>query len=103
MKLGIFFVFQIYNEKIESIETSLGKRIVMTLTRNIQGKYHRDFWTIFFSSLGLIKNLLKNNVYACETVSGNKKGLSTDQIYDKLMKRGDSEGRVSTKNLSWIK
>lgn len=50
-----------------------------------------------------MEDLHINNVYACETLAGNRKGFPIDQINDKLMKRGDSEGRVSLTNFSWIK
>lgn len=100
---GFISEFEIYTGKVESVETSLSKRVVINLTKNIQGKYHRVFFDNFFSSLELMEDLFKNKIYACGTVRGNRKGLPTHQMNDKVMNRGESEGRVSTTNVSWIK
>lgn len=100
---GYISKLEIYTGKIDSIETSLGKRVVTNLTKNIQGKYHRVFFDNFFTSFDLMENLLQNKVYGCGTVGGNRKGLPINQMSDKLLKRGNSEGRVSTTNVSWIK
>jgi hypothetical protein len=100
---GFISEFEIYTGKTDSVESSLGKRVVLTLTNKIQGKYHRVFFDNFFTSLDLMEDLLKNKVYGCGTVRGNRKGLPINQLNDKKMKRGDSEGRTSTTNVSWIK
>lgn len=71
------------------IETSLGKRVVITLTKNIQGKYHRV--------LKVMKEFLLNKIYAPEIVLVKiKKWLPKNQIIDKLMKKGDSKGKILT-------
>jgi len=47
--------------------------------------------------------LFENNIYDCGTVRGIRKGLPIEQINENHMKRGYSEGRISTTNVSLIK
>ncbi|CAI6354194.1 unnamed protein product [Macrosiphum euphorbiae] len=41
---GFISEFEIYTGKTDSVESSLGKRVILTLTNKIQGKYHRVFF-----------------------------------------------------------
>lgn len=50
-----------------------------------------------------MEELLQNGIYACGTVRANRKGLPKNQKQDKKFKKGDSEGRVSTTVVSWLK
>eukprot|EP00102_Acyrthosiphon_pisum_P020738 XP_016657948.1 PREDICTED: piggyBac transposable element-derived protein 4-like [Acyrthosiphon pisum] len=50
-----------------------------------------------------MEELLQDGIYACGTVRANRKGLPKIQIQDKKLKKGDSEGRVSTTGVSWLK
>ncbi|XP_008189097.2 piggyBac transposable element-derived protein 4-like, partial [Acyrthosiphon pisum] len=100
---GYICEFQIYTGKTDSVETTLGKRVVQDLTMNIEGKYHNVYFDNFFTSLELMEELLQDGIYACGTVRANRKGLPKIQIQDKKLKKGDSEGRVSTTGVSWLK
>jgi hypothetical protein len=83
-----------HSGKTDSVETTLGKRVVQYLTMNIKGKYHNVYFDNFFTSLELMEELLHDGIYDCGIVRANRKGL------DKKLKKGDSEGRVSTTGVS---
>ncbi|XP_050532911.1 piggyBac transposable element-derived protein 3-like [Daktulosphaira vitifoliae] len=93
---GYICEFQIYTGKTDSVENNLGKRVVQDLTQNIKNKYHCMYFDNFFTSLGLVEELLQDGIYGCGTVRSNRKGLPKNQLSDKKFKKGDSEGRVST-------
>lgn len=56
---GFISEFEIYTGKTDSVESSLGKRVILTLTNKIQGKYHRVFLIIFSLLLTSWKICLK--------------------------------------------
>lgn len=100
---GYICEFQVYTGKLNSAETSLGKRVVIDLTRNLVGKYHHVYFDNFFTSVELMEQLLNDGIYACGTVRANRKGLPTNQINEKLLKKGDSESRLLTNGVAWVK
>lgn len=59
---GYICEFQIYIGKTDSIETFLGKRIVIELTQNIKEKYHCVYFDNFFTSLELMEELLQRDI-----------------------------------------
>jgi len=48
---GYVCEFQIYTGKTDSVETTLGKRVVQNLTMNIKGKYHNVYFDNFLHHL----------------------------------------------------
>jgi len=50
-----------------------------------------------------MKELLRDGIYACGTVRAYRKGLPKIQIQYNKSKKGDSEGRVCTTELSSLK
>ncbi|KAL4154020.1 hypothetical protein QTP88_001853 [Uroleucon formosanum] len=100
---GYIYEFQIYTGKTDSVEITLGKRVIQDFTMNIKGKYHNVYFDNFFTSLELMEELLQDGIYACGTVQANRKELPKIQIQDKKLKKGDSEGRVSTTGVSRLK
>jgi len=56
---GFISEFEIYTGKTDSVESSLEKRVVLTLTNKIQGKYHRFFFDNFSLLLTSWKICLK--------------------------------------------
>jgi len=70
---GYICEFQIYTGKTDSVETTLGKRVVQHLTMNIKGKYHNVYFDNFFTSLELMEELLQDGIYDCGTVRANRK------------------------------
>lgn len=50
-----------------------------------------------------MEELLQNKIYACGTVRANRKGQPKNQILDKHFQKGESENRVSSTGISWIK
>jgi hypothetical protein len=99
---GYICEFQIYTRKTDSVETTLGKRVVQDLTMNIKGKYHNVYFDNFLTLLELMEELLQDGIYACGTVRANRTGLSKIQIQDKKLKKVDSEERVSTSGVLWL-
>jgi len=83
---GYVCQFDVYTGKTDSTETSLGKRVVLNLTKNIYGHFHKIFFDNFFTSFDLMEELLQNKVYACGTVHAKRK----NQILDKNMQKGES-------------
>lgn len=77
---GYICEFQVYTGKLNSVETSLGKRVVIDLTRNLVGKYHHVYFDNFFTSIELMEQLLNDGIYACGTVRANRKGLPNQLI-----------------------
>jgi len=63
---GFISEFEIYTGKTDSVESSLGKRVILTLTNKIEGKYHRVFFDNFFTSLDLMEDLLKKKFIVVE-------------------------------------
>ena len=56
-------------------EQGLGHRVVHNLTRPLVGKNHHVFVDNFFNSLALAADLLRDQIYICGTVRGNRQGI----------------------------
>lgn len=101
---GYVHQFQIYVGKTgDDVEKSLGSRVVKDLTRSLVGKYHTIYFDNFFNSVELMKNLHDDAILACGTFRKGRKDMPNDLKEDKSMKRGDSDWRVSTCGLSFLK
>ena len=56
-------------------EHGLGARVVKTLTSDLNGKYHHVYFDNYFTSLELLEDLEKDNIYACGTARKYRKGF----------------------------
>ena len=56
-------------------EQGLGHRVVRNLTRPLVGKNHHVFVDNFFNSLALTEDLLRDQIYICGTIRGNRQGI----------------------------
>lgn len=75
---GYICNFDIYTGKSENHQTHqglLGERIVLQLTTNIDNKGCLVAFDNFFTTVELMKSLLRKNIYSVGTVRGNRKGL----------------------------
>ena len=69
--------FDVYTGKEELAENNLGAKVVKKLSRPlVGGKYHLYFDN-FFSSVDLFEDLLDDDLYACGTFRGGRKGIPT--------------------------
>ena len=53
----------------------MGARVVKTLTSDLKGKHHHAFFNNYFTSLGLLEDLAKDDVYGCGTARKDWKGF----------------------------
>ena len=72
---GYFHKFQVYTGKSDSVEKGLGTRVVKELASDVKGKHHHIYFDNFFTSVNLLDDLLRDNIYACGTVRRNRKGF----------------------------
>ena len=101
---GYVCKFEIYTgKKGNSPETNLGPRVVKDLTEELTGKNHQVYFDNFFTSVPLMIELRRKNIFACGTVRKKRRGLPVSTIDDKKMKRGDVECCSSNKGVSWVK
>lgn len=67
--------FQVYTGKVAgNVERGLTSRVVKDMTENIHGKNHMVVIDNYFSSVELLQDLLKKQVYCCATTRTNRKG-----------------------------
>ena len=77
---GYFSRFEVYTgKKDNSTEHGLGARVVKTLTSDFKGKYHHVYFDNFFTSLQLLEDLEKDQIYSCGTARKDRKGFP-DQL-----------------------
>ena len=77
---GYFPRFEVYTgKKDNSTEHGLGARVVKTLTSDFKGKYHHVYFDNFFTSLQLLEDLEKDQIYSCGTARKDRKGFP-DQL-----------------------
>ena len=61
---GYFTWFEFYSgKKDNTVEHGLGARVVKTLTSDFKGKYHRVFFDNYFTTLKLLEDLEKDDIY----------------------------------------
>ncbi|XP_050298588.1 piggyBac transposable element-derived protein 4-like [Anthonomus grandis grandis] len=83
--------FQIYTGKVSNLtEKSLGARVI----KGYKG---------FFNSVELQNSLLLEGIYACGTARKNRKNMPNDLRDDKHLKRGESDYRVSTGGIGYLR
>ena len=64
---GYLCEFQVYTGRSSSEQDGLGKRVVLDLSRRLQGGYYHLYFDNYFSSVPLLTTLLDNGLYACGT------------------------------------
>lgn len=96
---GYNLTFDIYTGKSEGgVQRELGTQVVKKLCHDLRGKQHSVFFYNYFTSYSLLKDLLRDGMYACGMVNSNRKNLPCLQA-DKVMKRGDADWSVSDDGL----
>ncbi|KAF2882469.1 hypothetical protein ILUMI_23694 [Ignelater luminosus] len=83
---------------IPDTETGLGERLIRDLTISLIGKYHRAFFDNYFSLVCLVAYLQENKIYG--TVRANRKFLPSDISEDKILRRGETDWRQATNELT---
>ena len=68
---GYMSEVQVYTGRYESSEGGLGKRVVLDLSKRLEGKKYHLYMDNFFSSVLLFETLLSKGVYACGTTRQN--------------------------------
>ena len=70
-------------------ETSLGEKVILSLSESIQGRHHQLYYDNYFSSIGLLEKLLAEGTYACGTIRSNRKNFpSAISMEAKSLERG---------------
>ena len=64
---GYLCEYQVYTGRSERVDAGLGKRVVLDLSRRLQGQKYHLYFDNFFSSVSLLETLLDNGLYACGT------------------------------------
>ena len=64
-----------YTGKKDITEHGLGATVVKTLISDFKGKYHHVYFDNFFTSLQLLEDLEKDQIYACGTARKDHKGF----------------------------
>ena len=101
---GYVSQFQVYTGKSDRVEQSLGARVVKDLTRPLVGNYHKVFFDNFFTTIPLLRDLLKENIYACGTIRKKRKH-EPKEIVNKndKMQRGTSVWKISKEGIIYVK
>ncbi|XP_023019185.2 piggyBac transposable element-derived protein 4 [Leptinotarsa decemlineata] len=101
---GFVSQFQVYTGKYDGVQESLGSRVVKDLTRPLVGKYHKVYFDNFFTTIPLLRDLLKENIYACGTIRKNRKEEPKDITNNKdKMLRGTSLWKISKEGIFYLK
>lgn len=101
---GFVSQFQIYTGKVEdSVEKKLGSRVVTDLTRPLVGKGYTVYFDNFFNSIELQKSLLSDMIFSCGTARKGRKGLPSDIKNDNSLQRGESDWRVISDGIVFMK
>ena len=65
---GYLYDFKVYTGVDGMRETSLGEKVVLTLSDSIKGIYHHPYYDNYFSSISLLTKLLSQGTFACGTI-----------------------------------
>ena len=80
--------FEIYTgRKGNQTEKGLGWRVVTELTKDVAGKHHHVYFDNYFTSVGLLEELLEYGTYGCGTARTDRKGFPKELKKVKLAKR----------------
>ena len=84
---GYLCSFNTYTGKEESAEVNLGAKVAKKLLRMLVGKGYHLYFDNFFSSVSLMEDLLKDELYACGTFRKDRRGLPQAIVKTTLGKR----------------
>lgn len=101
---GYVSQFQVYTGKSDRVEESLGSRVVKDLTRPLVGKCHKVYFDNFFTTIPLLRELLKEDIYACGTIR-KKRRLEPKDIANNnnKMLRGTSLWKITKEGIFYLK
>ena len=90
---GFFSDFSIYTGKSQEEEDEgetygLGERVVLQLSRQIEGKYHQVFCDNFFNTARLMECLLERKIHACGTARTSRRDFP-EELKHLRLSRGD--------------
>ena len=81
-RTGYFCDFNVYTGKTESgeegVEHGLGEKVVLQLSRNIEGHDYQVFCDNYFTTTHLLETLLRKRIYACGTARANRRGFPAE-------------------------
>lgn len=98
---GFTCEFQIYTGKINGkSETSLGARVVKTLSSDLANQNYEIYFDNYFSSVDLMLSLKNKNINACGTIRRDRKFLP--KRIRKDLTPGEYEFKTSYKGLTWV-
>ena len=81
----------------------LGEKVIHTFTRPLSGKHYTVFFDNFFSSVRLMEDLKSDDILAAAIIRGTRKHLPQLTEDKKLQERGQSDHRVSDKEITVFK
>ncbi|KAF7687411.1 hypothetical protein HF521_014639, partial [Silurus meridionalis] len=58
----------------DATTSTVGHRVVTSLVRGLEGRYHHLFMDSFFTSVPLLQRLLQDGLYACGPTNPNRRG-----------------------------
>lgn len=70
---GYFSKFEVYTGKGATAEKGLGMRVVKALTSELKGKNHHVFFDNYFTSHGLLADLVEDGIYSCGTARKDRR------------------------------
>ena len=90
---GYMSNFQVYTGRQgNSVEKGLGTNVVTTLTKPYVNSFRHVYFDNFFTSIDLLVELERSNLYGCGTMRTNRKGFPADLkpvVKKGLKERGD--------------
>ncbi|XP_051170109.1 piggyBac transposable element-derived protein 4-like [Leptopilina boulardi] len=95
--------FEVYTGKCNDNQSNdtLGERVVIKLTRELQGTFSLVAYDNFFTSVNLVEELRNTGIYSVGTVRTNRKGLP-EMMKEKKLQRREYEFKT-TNNVTAIK
>ena len=103
-KTGYICKFDVYCGKSDNTKISLGEKVVLNMVSELRGDDYLVAFDNFFTSVNLVENLLKKQIYSVGTVRSNRKGLPGMMKNKDKMKRGEydymTKGHVAA--IKWI-
>lgn len=72
---GYLCEFEVYTGMEEAVQDSLGKRVVLRLSKSLEGQRYHLYFDNFFTSVSLLSTLLSKGLYACGTARQSYKNF----------------------------
>lgn len=101
---GYMLAFEVYTGKDASNDSGLGleEKVVLKLTRMLEGMFYCVFFDNFFISVQLIYKLLCKKIFSCGTVRMNRKDLPINLINEKNLNQHESDF-ATTGDISFVR